>query len=195
MLQRCHWCGTDPTYVHYHDSEWGVPVYDDQKLFEFITLEVAQAGLSWITILKRRDGYRKAFKNFDVEAVARMTPKETQRLMQNSGIIRNRLKIEAAVTNAQNFIKIQEDFGSFALFQWQFVNGEPQQRVIKTAADYRATTPESDWFSKELKDYGFKFVGSTIMYAHMQACGMVNDHHAKCFRQKEIALLGKEGTQ
>lgn len=189
-MERCHWCGTDPIYVKYHDEEWGVPVYDDQKLFEFITLEGAQAGLSWITILKRRDGYRKAFKNFDVQAVARMTDADVERLMLDPGIIRNRAKIQAAISNAQKFIQIQEDFGSFALFQWQFVDGAPINGKIKSKKDFKATTPISDWFSHELKNYGFKFVGSTVIYAHMQACGMVNDHISHCFRHREVLKLG-----
>lgn len=189
-MQRCHWCGTDPLYVKYHDEEWGVPVYDDQKLFEFLTLESAQAGLSWITILKRREGYRKAFKNFDAQKVARMTEQEAEALMNDPGIIRNRAKIKAAILNAQRFIQIQEDYGSFALFQWQFVDGQPLQTRIRTKKDYKATTYESDWFSHELKKYGFQFVGSTIIYAHMQACGMVNDHIVDCFRHKEVQKLG-----
>ena len=189
-MQRCHWCGTDPLYVKYHDEEWGVPVYDDQKLFEFLTLESAQAGLSWITILKRREGYRKAFKNFDAQKVARMTEQEAEALMNDPGIIRNRAKIKAAILNAQRFIQIQEDYGSFALFQWQFVDGQPLQTRIRTKKDCKATTYESDWFSHELKKYGFQFVGSTIIYAHMQACGMVNDHIVDCFRHKEVQKLG-----
>jgi DNA-3-methyladenine glycosylase I len=189
-MQRCHWCGTDPLYVKYHDEEWGVPVYDDQKLFEFLTLESAQAGLSWITILKKREGYRKAFKNFDVQKVAKMTEQEAEALMNDPGIVRNRAKIKAAILNAQRFIQIQEDYGSFALFQWQFVDGQPIQTYIRSKKDYKTTTYESNWFSHELKKYGFQFVGSTVIYAHMQACGMVNDHLVDCFRHREVQKLG-----
>jgi DNA-3-methyladenine glycosylase I len=188
-MQRCHWCGTDPLYVKYHDEEWGVPVYDDQKLFEFLTLESAQAGLSWITILKKREGYRKAFKNFDVQKVAKMTEQEAEALMNDPGIVRNRAKIKATILNAQRFIQIQEDYGSFALFQWQFVDGQPIQTCIRSKKDYKTTTYESNWFSHELKKYGFQFVGSTVTYAHMQACGMVNDHLVDCFRHREIQKL------
>lgn len=176
-------------YVKYHDTEWGVPVVDDGKLFEFLCLEGAQAGLSWITILRRRDGYRRAFHHFNAEKVARMTDKDVERLMQDTGIIRNRAKIQATITNAQKFLQIQEDFGSFTHFQWQFVDGEPLQTYRKPGQSPRATSPESDWFSHELKSLGFKFVGSTIMYAHMQACGMVNDHRVDCFRHQEILNL------
>lgn len=181
-ISRCGWAGADPLYVHYHDMEWGVPVYDDRKLFEFLILEGAQAGLSWITVLKKRENYRKAFADFDPKKVARFTPKKIEALMQNEGIIRNRLKLESTVTNARAFLKVVEEFGSFHKYQWQFVKGKPLQNKRKTLKDIPATSPESDAFSKDLKKRGFRFVGSTIIYAHMQAIGMVNDHLTTCFR-------------
>lgn len=181
---RCHWVDLSKAdYVAYHDTEWGVPVYDDNKLFEFLTLEAAQAGLSWYTVLKKRDNYRAAFANFDPVKVAAFDEQKAAELMQNPGIIRNRLKIAAAINNAARFLEIQAEFGSFSNYQWRFVNGKPQQNSIAGPADYRATSPESDAMSKDLKKRGFKFVGSTIIYAHMQACGMVNDHHNNCFRK------------
>jgi len=181
-LNRCGWCLSDPIYIKYHDEEWGVPVHDDRKLFEFLILEGAQAGLSWHTILKRRHGYRKAFCNFKVEKVARFTEQDIQRLLKNDGIIRNQSKIRAAVTNAQAFIKVQEEFGSFEAYSLRFVNGAPKVNRRRTLREIPATTRESDTFSKDLKRRGFKFVGSTIIYAHMQAVGMVNDHLITCFR-------------
>lgn len=184
---RCRWPGEDPLYIKYHDEEWGVPVYDDKKLFEFLILEGAQAGLSWITILRRREGYRKAFANFDVKKVAKFDKKKMAALLKDEGIIRNRLKIAAAVKNAQAFIQVQKEFGSFSNYQWQFVGGKPILRKHK--AGIPATTKESDAFSKDLKKRGFSFVGSTIMYAHMQAVGMVNDHLPTCFRHKECKKL------
>ena len=184
---RCGWCLKDAKYIAYHDKEWGVPVYDDRKLFEFLILEGAQAGLSWITILKRRENYRKAFDGFDVEKVARYNQKKMNSLIQDAGIIRNRLKIKSAVTNAQNFLKIQEEFGSFSAYQWRFTGGKPLKNKLKTLKDLPAKTKESDAYSLDLKKRGFSFVGSTIMYAHMQAVGMVNDHLASCFRYKEIS--------
>ncbi len=183
---RCIWCGSDPIYVKYHDTEWGVPVYDDKKLFEFLILEGAQAGLSWITILKRREGYRKAFANFDAKKVAKFDKKKIKQLLKDPGIIRNRLKVESAVTNAQRFLQIQKEFGSFSNYQWQFVGGKPLVNKRKTHKNLPPTTPESDAFSKDLKKRGFKFVGSTIMYAHMQAVGMVNDHVTSCFRYGKV---------
>ena len=189
---RCFWCTKDEDYIRYHDTEWGVPVYDDQKLFEFLVLETAQAGLSWHTILKRRDNYRKAFCNFDVDKVSNMTEADVNRLLQDTGIIRNRAKILATITNAKAFKKIQEEFGSFALFQWQFVDGYPIDNSLKTIKDYRATTYISDWFTYELKKYGFKFVGSTVIYAHMQASGMVNDHFTNCFRHNEVKKIAED---
>lgn len=183
---RCSWCTDDPTYIKYHDQEWGVPVYNDQKLFEFIILEGAQAGLSWLTILKRREGYQKAFANFDVKKVSRFTDKKIQKLLLDPGIIRNRLKIKSAVSNAKLFIEIQKEFGSFSNYCWQFVHGEPIVNDWKSISDIPATTKESDAFSRDLKKRGFKFVGSTIIYAYMQAVGMVNDHVKDCFRYKKI---------
>ena len=184
---RCHWVDlTKPDYVAYHDAEWGVPVYDDNKLFEFLTLEAAQAGLSWYTVLKKRDSYREAFANFDPVKVAAFDEAKAAELLLNPGIIRNRLKVAAAINNAARFLEVQREFGSFSDYQWQFVGGKPQQNRIAGPEDYRATSPESDAFSKDLKKRGFKFVGSTIIYAHMQACGMVNDHHNDCFRKAQI---------
>ena len=181
---RCHCVDlTKPDYIAYHDTEWGVPVYDDTKLFEFLTLEAAQAGLSWYTVLKKRDNYRAAFANFDPVQVAAFDEAKIEALLQNPGIIRNRLKVLAAVNNAARFLEVQAEFGSFSNYQWRFVDGKPQFNQIASPADYRATSPESDAMSKDLKKRGFKFVGSTIIYAHMQACGMVNDHHNDCFRK------------
>ncbi|MBV2130792.1 DNA-3-methyladenine glycosylase I [Arsukibacterium indicum] len=187
---RCSWVDlSKPDYVTYHDTEWGVPVHDDNKLFEFLTLEAAQAGLSWYTVLKKRDNYRAAFANFDPVQVAAFDDARAAELLQNPGIIRNRLKIAAAINNAARFLEVQAEFGSFSNYQWQFVGGKPQQNSIASPADFRATSPESDAFSKDLKKRGFKFVGSTIIYAHMQACGMVNDHHQDCFRNAELINL------
>lgn len=183
---RCEWCGSDPIYVEYHDKEWGVPVHDDKKLFEFLILEGAQAGLSWLTILKRREGYRKGFADFNVEKVARFTQKKIDKLLLDPGIIRNKLKVNAAVKNAKAFLEIQDEFGSFDKYSWQFVNGETIVNNWKSMKDVPVTTPESDAFSKDLKQRGMSFVGSTIMYAHMQAVGMVNDHTTDCFRHKEV---------
>lgn len=178
---RCGWCGTDPLYVKYHDEEWGKPVYDDQTLFEFLILEGAQAGLSWITILKRREGYRKAFAGFDVEKVAAFNEKDEERLMNDPGIIRNRLKVKAAVNNAKLFIAIQKEFGSFADYMWGFLpDKKPIQNPIRTLKDVPARTEISDAISKDMKKRGFKFFGTTICYAHMQATGMVNDHVENC---------------
>ncbi|MCF6248408.1 MAG: DNA-3-methyladenine glycosylase I [Desulfobacula sp.] len=185
-MERCPWAGNDPIYLNYHDKEWGVPVHDDQKLFEFIILEGAQAGLSWLTILKRRTGYSKAFKKFDVDAVAGYTQKKIEQLLIDPGIIRNKLKVNAAVTNARAFIKIQEEFGSFDQYSWRFVDGRQKVNGFKTMDEIPATSKESDAFSKDLKQRGFKFVGSTIMYAHMQAVGMVNDHLTTCFRYEQV---------
>jgi DNA-3-methyladenine glycosylase I len=183
---RCKWCGSDPLYVEYHDKEWGVPVYDDQKLFEFLTLESAQAGLSWITVLRKRENYRKAFAEFDPNKVARFNEKKIEKLLTNEGIIRNRAKINAAVNNAKCFLKIQKEFGSFSVYSWAFVGGQPKINKWKTLKQVPAVTKEAEAFSKDLKSRGFKFVGPTIIYAHMQACGMVNDHTTDCFRYKEL---------
>ncbi len=184
---RCSWAGTDPLYVRYHDTEWGVPVRDDKKLFEFLILEGAQAGLSWITILRRREGYRAAFEGFDVERVAKFTAAKCEKLLKDPGIIRNRLKVFGAVTNARAFLKVQEEFGSFSKYQWSFVDGKPLQPKRKAMSGIPATTDVSDRMSKDMKKRGFTFVGSTILYAHMQAVGMVNDHVASCFRHAKLA--------
>lgn len=186
---RCTWCGSDPEYQIYHDKEWGVPIYNDRTLFEFLTLEGAQAGLSWLTILKRRSGYYKAFAGFDVQKVARFSEKKIQKLLLNPGIIRNKLKVHATVKNAKHFIEIQKEFGSFSEYQWQFVKGKPIQNKWTSFKEVPVTTNESDVFSKDLKKRGFSFVGSTIMYAYMQAVGMVNDHTVDCFRYREIKGL------
>jgi DNA-3-methyladenine glycosylase I len=185
--KRCGWCGKDPLYVCYHDEEWGVPIFEDRKLFEFLILEGAQAGLSWITILKRREGYRKAFADFDPAKVARFTEKRIEKLLQDPGIIRNRLKVRSAVQNARAFQKVQEEFGSFSNYQWSFTEGKPIQNRFRRLSDLPAETPLSRAFSKDLKKRGFNFVGPTIVYAHMQAVGMVNDHLVDCFRHKEVS--------
>jgi DNA-3-methyladenine glycosylase I len=184
---RCWWCGEDPLMIAYHDREWGVPVHDDRVLFEFLTLEGAQAGLSWLTVLRKRDAYRAAFADFDVQRVARFTPQRIERLMQDPGIVRNRLKLESTVKNARAFLKIQEEFGSFARYQWRFVDGVPLQNAVRARKDVPARSAISDAFSKDLKKRGFSFVGSTIIYAHMQAVGMVNDHWLDCFRSHKLA--------
>lgn len=188
-LARCGWAGNDPVYVAYHDTEWGVPAHDDRLLFEFLVLEGAQAGLSWITILKRREGYRRAFRGFDPDVVARFSERDVARLVGDSSIIRNRLKIESAIRNARVFLDIREEHGSFAAYQWRFVDGRPIQNRVRTLAEVPAKTPLSDAMSKDLKQRGMSFVGSTIIYAHMQAVGMVNDHLATCFRRAEVAAL------
>src|SRR6266481_4133811 len=183
---RCGWAGNDPLYQAYHDNEWGVPLFDDQKLFEFLILEGAQAGLSWITILRKRENYRAAFDNFDATRIARYGANKIESLLQNQGIVRNRLKIEATIVNAQKFLEVQNEFGSFAAFSWQFVDGKPKQNTWRSLAEMPANTAESDAMSNALKQRGFKFVGTTICYAHMQATGMVNDHITGCFRCKEL---------
>ena len=187
MKTRCQWCGDDPLYVAYHDEEWGVPLHDDQRLFEFLILEGAQAGLSWFTILKKRENYRKAFHGFDCATIAHYTQNDVKRLMADPGIVRNRLKIESAIKNAQGVLKIREEHGSLDAFLWRYVNGTPLQNARKKHGEIPATTKESDLLSKDLKKLGFNFVGSTICYAFMQAVGMVNDHTQDCFRYKEIA--------
>ncbi|PLW70458.1 DNA-3-methyladenine glycosylase I [Pseudohalioglobus lutimaris] len=189
MSKRCTWCGDNPLYVSYHDEEWGVPVRDDQTLFEFITLEGAQAGLSWITVLKKREAYRKAFDGFDARKIARYSDKKLDKLLLNPGIIRNRLKVYGARKNARAFLEVQADKGSFADYIWDFVDGVPIQNRWKSMAEVPATTPISDALSKDLKRRGFTFVGSTIMYAHMQATGMVNDHTVDCFRHRECRAM------
>jgi DNA-3-methyladenine glycosylase I len=186
---RCQWASDDPIYQNYHDTEWGLPVFDDQKLFEMLMLEGAQAGLSWITILKRRENYRKAFDNFHAEKIIKYDEKKITELLNNEGIIRNKLKIHAVVTNAHIFLDIQKEFGSFSVYIWNFVGGTPLQNKWKTFAEVPVTTPESDAMSKDLKKRGIKFVGSTICYAFMQAIGMVNDHTTDCFCHKEITKM------
>jgi len=188
---RCGWAGTDPSMIEYHDEVWGVPVHDDRKLFEFLTLEGAQAGLSWATILKRRDGYLKAFANFDVEKVARFGKRDVNRLLKDTGIIRNRLKVESTISNAKAFIEVQEEFGSFDSYIWSFVDGTPKQNTWKEMKELPAETEDSQRMSKELKKRGFRFVGPTICYAQMQATGMVNDHVVDCFRHKQVKRLSK----
>jgi len=183
---RCVWSGDDPTYVSYHDLEWGVPVRDDRRLFEFLVLEGAQAGLSWITILRKRDAYRKAFSGFDPEKVARYGAREVKRLLGDAGIVRNKLKIESAIKNARAFLKVQEEVGSFSDYQWAFVEGKPLVNRFRTFKEIPPRTALSDAFSKDLKRRGFNFVGSTIIYAHMQAVGMVNDHVIDCFRHRQV---------
>lgn len=186
MKKRCAWCGDDPLYVKYHDEEWGVPVFDDRKLFEMLVLEGAQAGLSWITILRKRRNYRRAFDDFALEAVARYNEKDIDRLLCDRGIVRNRLKIQSTVGNARAVIGVQERYGTFSDFLWSFVDGKPVQNKRRSLSDVPASTKISDRMSKELKRQGFRFVGSTICYAFMQAVGMVNDHLTDCFRYQEI---------
>ena len=179
--QRCTWCEKDDLYRNYHDNEWGKPVYDDETIFEFLILETFQAGLSWYTVLAKRENFRKAFDNFDLLKIANYSEEKMAELAEDTGIIRNRLKIRATVTNAQLFIKVQEEFGSFSKYIWGFVDGKPIDNQPKTLSEVKATTPISDALSKDLKKRGFKFVGSTVMYAHMQATGMVNDHVVDCW--------------
>ncbi len=184
---RCSWCGDDPIYIRYHDEVWGVPVHDDRTLFEFLTLEGAQAGLSWITILRKQAGYREAFHQFDVQRVAAMTPEDEDRLRQNPAIVRNRLKISSTVSNARAFIDVQNEFGSFNAYIWGYVGGRPVQNAPESTTDIPAETPLAKEISKDLKRRGFRFVGPTIVYAFMQATGMVNDHVITCFRRAELA--------
>lgn len=188
-IVRCGWCGEEELYCRYHDQEWGVPVYDEQKMFEFLLLEGAQAGLSWITVLRKREAYRLAFDNFDPVKIARYSAAKKARLLQNSGIIRNRLKIESAVRNAQAFLAFKEQGENFSDFLWQFVDGKPKQNCWHTMSQVPTSTPESDAMSKALKERGFNFVGSTICYAHMQATGLVNDHLVSCHRYQDCADL------
>jgi DNA-3-methyladenine glycosylase I len=193
VVKRCKWAeGVSLDYIEYHDKEWGVPVYDDRVQFEFLILEGAQAGLSWSTILNKRDGYRKAFADFDPEKVARFTKKRIEKLLTNPAIVRNRLKVTSTVTNAKAFLAVQQEFGSFSKYIWGFVDGKAIQNKFKKDGDIPATSPESDALSKDLKKRGFKFVGSTIMYAHMQATGLVNDHVTSCFRYKPCATLASK---
>ena len=181
---RCAWCEKDDLYRNYHDNEWGKPVYDDETIFEFLILETFQAGLSWYTVLAKRENFRKAFDNFDLTKIANYSEDKMDALAEDSGIIRNKLKIKATVTNAQAFIKVQEEFGTFSKYIWGFVDGKPIDNQPKTLSEVKATTPISDALSKDLKKRGFKFVGSTVMYAHMQATGMVNDHILECHTRK-----------
>lgn len=195
MKKRCAWVNnTFPAYVAYHDEEWGVPVHDDTIHFEFLILESAQAGLSWSTVLKKREGYRKAFAHFDVNKVARFTDNHVKHLLEDKSIIRNKLKIKAAINNAQRFIEIQQEFGSFDHYIWSYVNNTPLVNSWQSHIDIPATSPESDALSKDLKKRGFKFVGSTIMYAHMQATGLINDHVKDCFRYHELMARDKHNT-
>lgn len=184
--KRCGWCLGDPLYETYHDKEWGVPVYDDNKLFEFLILETFQAGLSWITILRKRENFRKAFDNFNYKKIANYNQEKIESLLENAGIIRNKLKINATVTNAIAFMEIQKEFGSFSKYIWGFINNKPIKSKLENYKKAPATTTLSDAISKDLKQRGFKFVGSTVIYAHMQATGMVNDHVTDCFRYNEV---------
>ena len=194
-LGRCPWVDlTKEDYIDYHDREWGVPVHDDRRLFEFLTLESAQAGLSWYVVLRKRENYRRVFDQFDPAKIARYTERRVAKLLQDPGIIRNRQKVLAAINNAGRFLEVQEEFGSFATYMWRFVDGKPIVHEIQTMRDYPTTSPESDAMSKDLRQRGFKFVGSTICYAHMQATGMVNDHVMDCFRRKEITRAIKKIT-
>jgi len=183
---RCKWCGTDPLYMEYHDTEWGVPVYDDAKLFEFLILETFQAGLSWITILRKRENFRKAFDNFNYKKIATYSNDKFEELVLDAGIVRNKLKIKATISNAIAFMAVQQEFGSFSKYIWNFTNGKQIKNKLKKGSTGIATTELSDCISKDLKKRGFKFVGSTVIYAHMQATGMVNDHVMECFRYNEV---------
>lgn len=189
MKTRCGWCGSDPLYLAYHDTQWGVPVHDEQRLFEFLVLEGAQAGLSWLTILKKRENYRKAFQGFACERIARYSEGDIARLLTDPGIVRNRLKIESTIKNARGVLDIQEEFGSFDAFIWRYVDGQPIQNAWQCLAEVPTQTKRSDQMSKDLKKRGFNFVGSTICASFMQAVGMVNDHTTDCFRHLEIASL------
>jgi DNA-3-methyladenine glycosylase I len=188
-MKRCPWPADDPLMIAYHDTEWGVPLHTDRKLYEFIVLDGAQAGLSWSTVLRKRENYRKALKGFDPMIVARFAPRDVKRLLKDEGIIRNRLKIESAIINAKKFIEIQKEFGSFDAYIWQFTGGKTVLHRCRRLADIPATSKESDAMSKDMKKRGFKFVGSTICYAFMQAAGMVNDHLVDCFRYREVQYV------
>ncbi len=195
-LIRCPWVDPEkPDYVAYHDEEWGVPVRDDRRIFEFLTLEAAQAGLSWYTVLRKRENYRKAFAGFDPAKVARFDASKIEKMMADAGLIRNRAKLEAAVHNARLFLQVQREYGTFSEYIWGFVGGKPKANAIRTRADYAATSPESDALSADLRKRGFKFVGSTIIYAHMQATGMVNDHIVTCFRHKQVGKAAKPAVK
>ncbi|MBA2564175.1 MAG: DNA-3-methyladenine glycosylase I [Gemmatimonadetes bacterium] len=192
--KRCPWCGTDPLYVAYHDTEWGVPLHDERRLFEMLILEGAQAGLSWITVLRKREAYRLAFDGFDPRAVARYGSRRLEALLRNPGIIRNRQKIQAAITNARAFLDVQEEFGSFDAYVWRFVDGKPRQNAWRTPSQLPAVTAQAQVLSDDLRSRGFTFVGPTICYAHMQATGMVNDHLVDCFRYPAVARLAARGA-
>jgi DNA-3-methyladenine glycosylase I len=186
MKNRCEWCGSDPLYTAYHDEEWGVPLHNDRRLFEMLVLEGAQAGLSWLTILRKRENYRKAFHAFDYERIARYTQRDIKRLLADAGIVRNRLKIESAIKNARGVLAVREEFGTLDSFLWRYVDGVPRRNAWKSIAEIPSRTAQSDAMSKDLKKRGFNFTGSTICYAFMQSVGMVNDHTTNCFRCKEI---------
>jgi len=190
-MNRCSWCGDDPLYVSYHDKEWGVPVRDDRALFEFLILEGAQAGLAWITILRKREGYRAAFEGFDPGRVARFDDERVKNLLKDPGIVRNRLKVASAVTNARAFLEVQEEYGTFAAYIWSYTDGLPIQNEWRSLDQIPATTPLAETISRDLKKRGFRFVGPTIVYAHMQATGMVNDHLVDCFRYPEVAAMSE----
>ncbi len=192
-MNRCEWSGSDPLYIAYHDNEWGVPVHDDRTLFEFLILEGAQAGLSWLTILKKKDNYRMAFDSFDIDRIANYQETDLKRLLADSGIVRNRLKIASAIKNAQGVLAIQEEFGSLDSYIWHYVDGTPRQNAWKSMAELPAKTELSEVMSKDLKKRGFNFVGPTICYAFMQAVGMVNDHTTDCYRYKEIKEIAQHG--
>ncbi|MBF8269463.1 MAG: DNA-3-methyladenine glycosylase [Gammaproteobacteria bacterium] len=192
MIKRCRWAGTDPVYIRYHDREWGVPVHSDRKLFEFLVLEGAQAGLSWITVLRKRQAYREAFDNFDFNKVAAYGESKVRQLLDNAGIIRNELKIRSAIRNARAFINLRREFGTFNRYIWQFVDHQPLQNQWRQMRDIPPRTALSDEISQDLKRRGFNFVGSTIIYAHMQATGMVNDHTTDCFRYQEVKTISKK---
>jgi DNA-3-methyladenine glycosylase I len=186
QIQRCPWTGNDPLMTSYHDTEWGVPLHDDRRIFEFLVLEGMQAGLSWATILRKRENFRRAFEGFDPRIIAAFDAGRIKALLSDAGIIRNRLKIDAAVVNAERFLEVQEEFGSFDRYAWQFVGGKPIKHRVRALSDLPATSPESDLLSKDMRRRGFKFTGSTIVYAHMQATGMVNDHLISCFRYEKV---------
>ena len=186
QIKRCKWAGKDPLYIEYHDKQWGVPVYEDAKIFEFLLLETFQAGLSWITILRRRENFRTAFDNFDFQEIANYSDEKLEDLRKDAGIIRNRLKIKAAKSNAIAFMEVQKEFGTFSKYIWSFLDGKPIKNAFKAMSELPANTPLSDKISADLKKRGFKFVGSTIVYAHMQAMGIVNDHTTDCFRYNEV---------
>ena len=186
---RCSWCGTDPLYVEYHDTEWGVPLRDEQELFEFLVLETFQAGLSWITVLRKRENFRKVLDNFDYKKIALYNESKIAELLEDPGIIRNKLKVRATISNAVAFMKIQKEYGSFSKYIWKFVDDKPIQNNIKSMSEVKATSVTSEKLSKDLKKRGFKFVGPTVIYAHMQATGMVNDHAINCFRHQEVQVV------